>query len=137
MTATSTAALRRLERRAARSGAAAADVDSAVADQLGVPVDYYLAYLVVERALTAQHADADPGQVAERDHIRDAWQLTDRLGGLAAQISRCATSVSRPAAGDIPGLCAQIFATLLQLRRHLDAGPRPEGRAWSWGWRRG
>lgn len=135
MTATSTAALRRLERRAAGRGAA--DVDAVVADQLGVPVDYYLSYLVVERALTAQHADADPGQVAERDQMRDAWQLTDRLGDLAAQISRCATSVSRPTAGDIPGLCAQIFATLLQLRRHLDARPAPGGRARRWGWRRG
>lgn len=139
MTPTHDDVLAEIERQVRTEGTSLDEVDCRIADELGVPHDYYFAYLLVWGAIEAYREArlvADPRFATTADHGPDAaldrsWSLADTIGWLASTTYRQAADLG-PCGKEIAGHAAKTLAALLQLRQHLreidSPGPDASGR---------
>ena len=108
-----------IEQQALCAGVPPEDVDAAIADVLGVPADYYFAYLLVWGAIEARrHAAGGCCEPTALDAALDlAASLTDEIGRLAATVHDDHAAA--------PECSARILGCVLELRQLLrDLQPR-------------
>ncbi len=126
MTVTHEQLLADIERQVASDGAGPDEIDARIAAELGVPADYYFAYLLVWAAverhrelLLCQHTDA-----IESDQLEEAGGTPlQRAQSLADTIGWAASTIYGETAGDghrqVNTVAAQLIAAALQLRANL------------------
>ena len=114
-----------IEQQVQESGVAPDDVDAAIADVLGVPADYYFAYLLVWGAIEAHRQAATVAN--ERHYLTTAEPALDLAASLTDEIGRLASSLHEGTDGrSRPQDVARILGCVLQLRQLLrDLHPRP------------
>ena len=101
------------------NGVAPEDADAAIAEVLGVPADYYFAYLLVWGAIEAHRLAAGDRIDLTTDEaaVGLAASLTDEIGRLAATL--------HDDPHEIPESSARILGCVLELRQLLrDLRPR-------------
>ena len=116
-----------IEQRVLADGVPIDEVDPAIADILGVPADYYFAYLLVWGAIEAHRHSAGARDETDRltatEPVLDlAASLTDEIGRLAASIHEASDRRSTPKNA------ARILGCVLELRqllRDLHPGGAP------------
>ena len=116
--------LARIQRTAQTPGATLEEVDRRVAEELGISVEHYFAYLLVTETIDAHAAIRLPAQLGlpsvdgrRSTPLSRAQDLTDAIGWRAATIYQAAATSG--SAGDIGGHAARILGSLLQLRQNL------------------
>jgi hypothetical protein len=108
-----------IEQQVHAAGIPLEDVDAAIADVLGVPADYYFAYLLVWGAIEAHRlAAGDTIDLTTDEAVVDlAASLTDEIGRLAATLHNDHDAV--------PEASARILGCVLELRQLVrDLHPR-------------
>ena len=116
-----------IEQKVQADGVPLDEVDAAIADVLGVPADYYFAYLLVWGAIEAYThlvpTKGDGRQVTAVEPALDlAASLTDEIGRLAASIHDASERRGTPQRA------ARILGCVLELRQllrdlHPGGGP--------------
>ena len=106
-----------IEQRVHELGVPLEDVDTAIAAVLGVPTDYYMAYLLVWAAIEAhghERRSANPGQAAEAvdSQLQVAIALIDDIARLSTTVYGCAPSAA--------GTFMRLLDLLLELRQVIQ-----------------
>ena len=123
-----------IERRVRTNGASLDEVDCRIADELGVPGDYYFAYLLVWGAIEAYREARDltepgwlGGDAASGSALAQAQSAAGTIGWLASTIYEQTASLNG-SGGELADHAAKILGAVLQLRqnlRDLDATQEP------------
>ena len=115
--------LARIQQAADTPGATMEEVDRRVAEELGVALEHYYAYLLVAEMIDAHAVIRMPGQLGlpmvdgrRSTPLSRAQTLADAIGWRAATIYQAATAES---ASDVGDHAARILGALLQLRQNL------------------
>ena len=114
-----------LERRVSSGGASIDEIDSRIAEELGVPGDYYFAYLLVWGAIEAygeSHDLTQPGFLAggipPDSALGQAQSLAAGIGWLASTIYQGTSTLNGQAHG-VADHAAKILGAVLRLRQTL------------------
>ena len=112
------------------------EVDAAIADVLGVPVDYYFAYLLVWGAIEAHSQSYDLTQpdwldaaTAHESVLDHAQSLAGAIGWLASTIYQSTGTLNGQGHG-VADHAAKILGAVLRLRqtlRDLEEAPADAG----------
>ena len=131
MNLTDQEALAHIERHVTNSVDPPEEIDARIAAELGVPVDYYFAYLLVWEAVEHYRETMLPPPVvpAEAGPLQWAQALADEIGWTAGRIYQKAAGSGRcgfnAAAGRVIAAAMQLRGCLTQLAAHSN-DPRVE-----------
>lgn len=111
-----------IEQRVAAGADRPDEIDARIAEQLGVPAEYYFAYLLVSGAIERYRerelgrAGLD-GPAAPADAVARAQGLADEIGWQAATIYQDTAGAGHT---DVHAAAGRIIAATLHLRAGLD-----------------
>jgi hypothetical protein len=113
-----------IEENVATSGASMDQVDERIAAELGVPVDYYFAYLLVWGAIERYRTTVLCQQTLPLSDVADPLQWAQAL---AEEIGWTASTIYQQTVGeghsDVNGCAGRVIAAALQLRTCLQQVP--------------
>ena len=125
-----------IEQRVQADGVPPDEVDAAIANVLGVPADYYFAYLLVWGAIEAHSQSYDltqsewlDGATAHESVLDHAQSLAGAIGWLASTIYQSTGTLNGQGHG-VADHAAKILGAVLRLRqtlRDLEEAPADAG----------